>query len=140
MDFIVSRFGAGGRPGADGTIPRLRLTQSHPDEDQILINEFDVKAPWDQPEEYSVVVSRDSLGGEVKVSLVNETSLYMGQRPGENFMRRINDIGKEGDFTGTIRLTGRKVAEGWGGGRSSPDPEKLDLSKYPQVFLDYTSK
>ncbi len=128
---------AGAHQGEDGTIPRLRLSQSHPDEDQVIIMEFDVKAPWDQPEEYTIIVPRDSLGGEVKVQLVNETSLYMGQRPGENFMQRNNEIGKEGDYAGTIRLAGRKVAEGWGGDRSTPDPAKLDITKYHRVFLDY---
>ncbi|MEM1294492.1 MAG: DUF1592 domain-containing protein [Verrucomicrobiota bacterium] len=128
---------AGAHRGVDGTIPRLRLTQSHPDEEQILIHEFDVLAPWDQPQNYSIVVPRDELGGEVKVSLVNETDLYMGQRPGEDFMRRNGEIGKAGDFAGTIRLDGRKIAEGWGGERSTPNPERLDLSSFPRVFLDY---
>lgn len=128
---------AGAHRGEDGTIPRLRLTQSHPDEDQVLINEFDVLAPWDEPQEYSIVVPRDELGGEVKVSLVNETDLYMGQRPGEDFMRRNSEIGKAGDYAGTIRLDGRKIAEGWGGDRSTPNPERLDVSIYPRVFLDY---
>ncbi|MEM9589219.1 MAG: DUF1592 domain-containing protein, partial [Planctomycetota bacterium] len=128
---------AGADPGQSGETPRLRLTQGHPDDDMRLIMEFDVDAPWDDPKDYTVVLPRDALGGELKVSLVNATKLYMGQRPGEDFRRQINAVGKQGDYAETLRLTGRKVAEGWGGDRSTPDPEKLDLTLYPRVFLDY---
>ncbi len=128
---------AGGASGADGQPPRILLTQGHPDDSMRPIMEVDVSAPWDAPEEYSVVVPRDTLGGELQVRLLNGTSLYMGQRPGENFMQRINEVGKQGDFTESLRLTGRKVAEGWGGDRSTPDPEKLDLSQHTRVMLDY---
>ncbi len=128
---------AGGAKGADGEVPRMLLTHNHPDLDSQKILEVNVTAPWDQPEEYSVVLPRDTLGGELNVKLVNETKLYMGQRPGENFMRRSGEVGKRGDFATTIRLAGRKTAEGWGGDRSTPDPEKLDVSKYPRLMLDY---
>lgn len=128
---------AGGARGTDGQVPRLSLAQSHPDDSMRLIMEFDVTAPWDKPEEYSVTVSRDALGGELNVRMVNETSLYMGQRPGENFMRRNGELGERGNFAETLRLAGRKVAEGWGGDRSTPDPDKLDVEIYPRVFLDY---
>lgn len=128
---------AGASPGSDGKVPRIRLTQSHPSESMRTVLEVDVNASWDEPVEYSVIVPRDSLGGELSVRMLNEVSLYMGQRPGENFMRRNNEVGKQGDFSETLRLAGRKVAEGWGGDRSTPDPEKLDVTKYPRVFLDY---
>ena len=128
---------AGASPGENGEFPRLLLSHSHPDDDMRAIMEFEVKAPWDKPREFSVVVPRDTLGGELNVRMINETRLGMGQRPGENFMRRNSEVGEKGNFEETIRLAGRKVAEGWGGERSSPDPEKLDLSKYPRVFLDY---
>lgn len=128
---------AGGHRGSDGTVPRILLTQSHPDETMKHIMEVDVDAPWDHPREYSVVIPRDALGGELHVQLVNESDLYMGQRPGENFFRRNREVGEAGDFAETIRLSGRKVAEGWGGDRSTPDPEKLDLTQFPRVFLDY---
>ncbi|MCA9138651.1 MAG: DUF1592 domain-containing protein [Planctomycetales bacterium] len=128
---------AGAARGVDGSVPRIQLTQSHPDDAMRTILEVDVTAAWDQPAEYSVVIPRDSLGGELSVRMLNEVSLYMGQRPGENFMRRNNEIGKQGDFAETLRLAGRKVAEGWGGDRSTPDPDKLDVSKFPRVFLDY---
>ncbi|MHC4879981.1 MAG: DUF1587 domain-containing protein, partial [Planctomycetota bacterium] len=128
---------AGGARGKNGEVPRIVLSHSHPDESLRTILELDVTAPWDKPSEYTVVVPRDTLGGELSVRLVNETKLYMSQRPGENFMRRNNEIGNAGDFTGTIRLDGRKVAEGWGGDRSTPDPDKLDRTKYARVMLDY---
>ena len=128
---------AGGARGANGEIPRILLTQGHPDEAMRSILEVDVTAPWDKPANYTVIVPRDTLGGGLSVRLVNQNSLYMGQRPGEDFMRRNGEVGKEGNFTETLRLTGRKVAEGWGGDRSTPDPEKLDITKYPRVFLDY---
>ncbi|WP_166819685.1 DUF1592 domain-containing protein [Thalassoroseus pseudoceratinae] len=128
---------AAAHPGADGTVPRLRLSHSHPDDNMRTIMEFDVKAPWDKPKEYTVVVPRDTLGGELNIRILNETKLYMGQRPGENFMRRNGEIGKQGNFAETLRLKGRKIAEGWGGDRSTPDPEKLDITQFPRVFLDY---
>ena len=128
---------AGGAPGANGEVPRIRLSHSHPDDAMRTILEIDVTAPWDQPQEYSVVIPRDTLGNELNVQLVNQVSLYMGQRPGENFMRRNRELGEEEKFAETLRLDGRKVAEGWGGDRSTPDPEKLDITKYPRVFLDY---
>jgi hypothetical protein len=128
---------AGAVPGADGELPRMVLTHKHPNEDMQTLMEVDVDAAWDQPKTYTVVVSRDTLGGELEVHMENETDLYMSQRPGEHFMRRNRDLGEAGDFTGTIRLAGRKIAEGWGGDRSTPDPEKLDVSKYPHLFLDY---
>ncbi|MCA9063232.1 MAG: DUF1592 domain-containing protein [Planctomycetaceae bacterium] len=128
---------AGASPGANGEIPRLQLTHSHPDDHMRKIMEFDVDAPWDQPQEYTVVVPRDTLGNELSVRMINETSLYMGQRPGEDFLRRNGEDGRQSDFTETIRLAGRKVAEGWGGDRSTPDPDKLDVSRFPRVFLDY---
>ncbi|MCA9058277.1 MAG: DUF1587 domain-containing protein, partial [Planctomycetaceae bacterium] len=117
---------AGGAPGADGTVPRIVLTQSHPDDAMQTIMEVDVTAPWDAPAEYTVVVPRDTLGSELSIRLTNEVALYMGQRPGENFMRRNDELGEKGLFRDTLRLDGRKVAEGWGGDRSTPDPDKLD--------------
>lgn len=128
---------AGAAPGADGVLPRMLLTQSHPDDKMQKLMEVEVTAPWDKPKEYSVVVPRDTLGGETSVKLINETQLYMGMRPGEDFFRRNNDVGEKGDFAETIRLGGRKVAEGWGGDRSTPNPEKLDLTKFPRLFIDY---
>jgi mono/diheme cytochrome c family protein len=128
---------AGGSKGSNGEIPRIRLTQSHPDDKMRLVLEADVNATWDKPELISVVIPRDTLGGELQVSLVNETKLNMGQRPGEDFMRRSGELGRAEEYQETIRLAGRKIAEGWGGERSTPDPEKLDVTKYPRVFLDY---
>ncbi len=128
---------AGAAPSAGGEAPRLQLTQSHPAESMRTVLEVDITAPWDEPAEYSVIVPRDTLGGELSVRMLNEVSLYMGQRPGENFMRRNGEVGKQGDFTETLRLGGRKVAEGWGGERSTPDPDKLDVTRYPRLFLDY---
>lgn len=128
---------AGGAPGANGAVPRISLIHNHPDESMQKILEVDVTAPWDKPQEYTVIVPRDTLGNELNVQLINSESLYMGQRPGENFMRRNNELGEQGKFAETLRLEGRKVAEGWGGDRSTPDPDKLDLTKYPRVFLDY---
>lgn len=128
---------AGAARGANGEVPRIRLSQSHPDDEMRTVLEVDVTAPWDEPTEYSVTVPRDTLGGELSVRMLNEVSLYMGQRPGENFRRRISEFGSQSDFTETLRLAGRKVAEGWGGERSTPDPDKLDITKYPRVFLDY---
>lgn len=128
---------AGGAAGENGELPRIRISHSHPDEKMQKILEVEVQAAWDDPQVYSVVLPRDTLGGEVKVSILNDTKLYMGQRPGEHFMQKINDVGKQGDFAESIRLTGRKIAEGWGGDRSTPDPDKLDRSRFPRVFLDY---
>lgn len=128
---------AGGARGANGEVPRIRLSHNHPDDSMRSILEVDVAAPWDKPAEYSAIVPRDTLGGELNVRLVNEVSLYMSQRPGEHFMQRNRDVGKAGDYAETLRLAGRKVAEGWGGDRSTPDPDKLDVTKYPRVFLDY---
>lgn len=127
----------GGSAGAEGELPRIRISHSHPDQKMQRILDVEVTAAWDQPEIYSIVVPRDSLGGEVKVGILNESKLYMGQRPGEHFMQRISEVGKQGDFSETIRLTGRKISEGWGGDRSTPDPDKLDRSQFPRVFLDY---
>ncbi|QDS91809.1 hypothetical protein FF011L_05440 [Roseimaritima multifibrata] len=128
---------AGGVPGADGQPPRLRVTQSHPDDAMEAIMEVDITAPIDQPQDYSVVVPRDTLGGELSVKLLNATGLHMSQRPGENFIRRNSELGKTGDFAEVLRINGRKVAEGWSGDRSTPDPDKLDVSTYPRAFLDY---
>lgn len=127
---------AGGAKGENGEVPRLLLTNSHPDDKMKKIMEFDVKAPWDSPKNYSKIVPRDTLGSEFQLQLVNQKGFYMSQRPGEHFMRRINEVGKN-NFKESIKLTGRKIAEGWGGDRSTPDPDKLDETKYPRVFLDY---
>ena len=128
---------AGGARGEDGEVPRVLLSHSHPDDKMRSVMEVDVTAPWDKPKEYSVTISRDTLGNELSVRMLNEMKLYMGQRPGENFMRRNSEVGGQGDFEETLRLAGRKIAEGWGGDRSTPDPQKLDVTKYPRVFLDY---
>ncbi|MEO9595059.1 DUF1592 domain-containing protein [Rhodopirellula bahusiensis] len=128
---------AGGAPGVDGEVPRIRLKHSHPDDSMQTIMEYDVTAPWDSPADTTVTIPRDTLGGELSIEILNDTKLSMGQRPGENFMRRINEVGGTGDFAESLRLAGRKVAEGWGGERSTPDPEKLDLTKFPRVFLDH---
>lgn len=128
---------AGGTPGENGEVPRILLSQGHPDDEMRPIMEVDVRAPWDKPAEYTVTIPRDALGGELSVQIVNQVSLYMGQRPGEDFMRRNGEVGKASNFAETLRLDGRKVAEGWGGDRSTPDPDKLDVTKYPRVFLDY---
>lgn len=128
---------AHGKPGNDGTVPRIHVKHAHPDATMQKIMEVDVTATEENPQDYTVVIPRDTLGKEISVRLVNETKLYMGQRPGEHFMQANSKLGREGDFAETIRLGGRKIAEGWGGDRSTPDPERLDLSQYPQVFLDY---
>lgn len=128
---------AGASPGKDGEVPRIRLRHDHPDDSMQTIMEFDVTAAWDNPKEQTVVIPRDTLGGEVKVEILNETKLYMGQRPGEDFMRRIGEVGSQQNFQESLRLAGRKIAEGWGGDRSTPDPEKLNLTEFPRVFLDY---
>ncbi len=128
---------AGASIGEDGKVPRLLLAQSHPSDDMRPIMEVDITAPWDAPEEYSVVVPRDTLGGELNVRLVNETGLYMGQRPGEHFRQRNNDVGKVGNYAEVMRLRGRKILEGAGGDRSTPDPEKIDLNRFSRVILDY---
>lgn len=128
---------AGASPGENGEYPRLKLTHSHPDETMEKVMELEVSAPWDQPQEYSVVLPRDTLGNELQIQMVNQTKLYMGQRPGEEFMRLNGELGEQGKFAEVIRLSGRKIAEGWGGDRSTPDPDRLDLTKYPRLFLDY---
>lgn len=128
---------AGAVPGSDGEVPRIRLTHNHPDDRMRVVMEVNVTAPWDRPDEYTVTVPRDTLGSELNVEIVDETKLYMGQRPGENFFRRIREVGDAGDFTESLRLTGRKTAEGWGGDRSTPDPDKLDRTQFKRVFLDY---
>ena len=128
---------AGGKKGANGEVPRLRLTHSHPDDKMRKIFELDVKADWDEPKTYSFVVARDTLGGELQLQLVNQKSFYMSQRPGEHFIQRINKVGQAGNYKESIRLAGRKMAEGWGGDRSTPDPDRLDETRYPRVFLDY---
>ncbi|MEQ9407571.1 MAG: DUF1592 domain-containing protein [Fuerstiella sp.] len=128
---------AGGAIGENGETPVIRLSQNHPDDSMRTIMDVSVTAEWDDPKEYSVTIARNSLGGELSIRILNEVSLYMGQRPGENFRRRNTEAGQQGDFTQTLRLAGRQVAEGWGGDRSTPDPEKLDVTRYPRVFLDY---
>lgn len=128
---------AGGVPDVHGNFPRMRLTHDHPNAEMEIVMEINVEAPWNEPKEYTVVIPRDTLGGELHVSLINETRLYMSQRPGEHFMQRNRELGEQGNFAETIRLAGRKVAEGWGGDRSTPDPEKLDTSGFPRLFLDY---
>lgn len=127
---------AAGAPGKEGELPRLRVTQSHPDDSKRLLMEFELAAS-PEPKEYTVELQRDDLGGELHVSIVNGHSLRMSQRPGEHFMRRNGDVGKEGDYAEVIRLGGRKFAEGWGGDRSTPDPDKLDATQFPRAFLDY---
>lgn len=128
---------ASGASGKDGEIPRIRLVHKHPDESMQKIMEVDVTAGWDQPTEYTVIIPRDVLGNELSVELLSGTSLYMGQRPGEDFLRRNDELGEQGDFTETLRLEGRKIAESWGGDPSTPDPENLDLTTFPRVLLDY---
>jgi hypothetical protein len=127
----------GGRRGVDGKPPHLEIQQSHPDEPMKLIAEFDVEAPIDAPKEYSFVIPRDHQGGEISVSIVPGTDLYMSQRMGENFMSRNSEVGDRGDFAEVIRLQGRQIAEGASGERATPDPEKLDTSGYPMAFLDW---
>ena len=56
---------AGGARGQNGQPPRLRLSQSHPDDNLQQIMEIEVAAPWDEPQNYTVVVPRDTLGGRI---------------------------------------------------------------------------
>lgn len=128
---------AGGRPGADGKPPRLEIRHDHPDEPMKLIAEIDVEAPLDAPKEYSFVLPRDHQGNEISVTIVPGTELTMSQRPGENFMRRNDQVGDKGDFAEVIRLQGRQIAEGASGERATPDPDKLDTSRFPMAFLDW---
>ena len=128
---------AGGITGENGPAPRLAIQQGHPKDEMRLVADFEVKAPLDQPEEYSFVVARDELGGEINVEIVPGTSPYQSQRPGEEFRRAIEEVGKENQFAEVLRLRGRQLAEGAGGDRSTPDPEKIDLEKHTRVFLDW---
>lgn len=128
---------AGGITGENGPAPRLAIRQGHPKDEMRLVAEFEVKAPLDQPAEYSFVVARDELGGEINVEIVPGTSPYQSQRPGEEFRRFIEEVGKEKQFSEVLRLRGRQLAEGAGGDRSTPDPEKIHLEKHTRVFLDW---
>ncbi len=128
---------AGAERGNADENPRLELRHKHPSADMQLVAEFEVDAPLDAPKEYSVVVPRDEQGGEIGVQIVPGISRYMGQRPGEEFLKRISETGKQKNYAEVLRLTGRKILEGAGGGRSTPDPEKLDTSHFSRVFIDY---
>lgn len=127
----------GGIAGENGIPPRLSIRQSHPEATMELVAEFDVDAPIDTPKEYSFVVPRDDQGGEIKVSILPGTNLYMGQRPGENFRKAINEVGAAKQYDEVIRLRGRQVAEGAGGDRSTPDPEKLETDRFASIFIDW---
>ncbi len=128
---------AGALPGVNGEWPRVKIEHKHPSSAMETILETDITAPWDNPALYSVELPRDTLGAEIEVRILNGPRLYMSQKPGEHFMRRIDELGEKSKFGETIRLAGRKISEGWGGDRSTPDPDLLDLTQFPRVFLDY---
>ncbi len=128
---------ATGAPGPDGEVPRLRLSQNHPEESKQTLLEFDLDAPVGQPKEYTATLSRDAAGGEVRIQVVDGPNLHMSNQPQEHFMRRNRDIGEAGQHAEVLRMAGRVFAEGWAGDRRTPDPEKVDLTQQPRAFLDY---
>ena len=127
---------ASGAPGADGEAPILKLEHKHPDDSMRILMEIPIEAPWDAPQEYTVVVPRDTLGGELEISMVNAARLTMLDMPTIHFNQRNRDLGGK-DFAEVIRLAGRKAAEGWSAPGGTIDPDKLDLTQHPRLFLDY---
>jgi len=124
-----------GALGEDGKAPRVRVWQTHPRDDEETIMEMDLEAG--KPQEYTVTTSRDALGGAIKVGVVDGVSLTMRMVPYWNFRSRNQDLAKAGDHAEVIRLDGRKFAEGWGGHAATPDPDKVDVSRFPRAYFDF---
>lgn len=127
---------AGADPGARGEPVIMRLQQNHPDKSQEVIMELAVEAPLDKPRVYSVVVPRDTLGGEWQVHLVNGTSFRKVNHAYWDLNRVIRDAGQAKDFKKALQLTARRKLEGGhdGGARV---PETVDTSDLPKLLLDY---
>jgi hypothetical protein len=80
---------------------------------------------------------RTSLGGSVKET--NQAALLEGEIEGHSFSTHalvIQEIGKDEDGTPIEVLFGALAMQQWGI-RLNPAEEKLDLSHYPEEFLEF---
>ncbi len=126
------RVRAWGLPGADGEPVRMRFTQNHPEADRRLLIETDVT---ETPTLYETTMPRDPDGGEYNVTIVNGTNFFSTNQEAIQLRRAIEEAGVAGDYVTSIRLAGRKLLEGHAGSR--PNPDAVDPSQLPRLFIDY---
>jgi hypothetical protein len=129
------RVRAAADPGKRGEPVIMRVSQSHPSDDQELIMELAVTATPDDPQVYETLIPRDDKGGEWRISIVNGTGFYTYNRAAGDIDKAIRKAGAEKNFAEVLRLTGRLKAEGLAKGR--PNPETADTSTLPKLYLDW---
>lgn len=126
------RVRAWGRPGEDGKPILMRIRHTHPEDTGTFLREVEVT---DEPKIYEYVVPRDPKSGEYHVSIVNGTGFVQHNHPGHDFIKANGEAGKKKEHEKVIRLEGRYIVEGFD--RSRPNPDSVDLSKLPALFVDY---
>ncbi len=111
---------------------RMRLRRG----DEVLL-ETDVTAPPEAPQVFEVVLPLNSAGGnELDVSLLNGTKMFLYNHAYGHMDKAIAEAGTRQDHAEVLRLRGRMASEGlMSGGR--PNPEALDRSQLPKLYLDW---
>ncbi|QDT37219.1 DUF1592 domain-containing protein [Stratiformator vulcanicus] len=129
-------------PGASSEPVVMRVSQGHPDDSKQEIMELRVTNPPTDYQDYTVVLPRDTLGGEWNVSIKNGTGFTsyspINQQIQEATEAESSDrLSKKKDFNAVLRADSRMILEGAVTFRGRPafGPEKIpELRK---LYLDY---
>jgi hypothetical protein len=95
-----------------------------------------VDAPESSPKVYEVIMPLGVDGGEFSVRIGKPTRFRGYSQAYGQMERAIDKASEKQDFAEIMRTRGRMLAEGVLSG-SMPNPEVLDLSKVPKLFVDW---
>lgn len=95
-----------------------------------------VDAPESAPMVYEVILPLGLDGGEFSVRIGKPTRFRNYSQAYGHMERAIEKAGSEQDFAAIMRTRGRMLAEGVVSG-SAPNPDVLDLTKVPKLFVDW---
>jgi hypothetical protein len=95
-----------------------------------------VDAPESAPKVYEVILPLGLDGGEFSVRIGKPTRFRGYSQAYGHMERAIEKAGNEQDFAAIMRTRGRMLAEGIVSG-SAPNPDVLDLTKVPKLFVDW---
>ena len=128
------RVRAAADPGLRGTPVVMEVIRESGGEGTLM--ELAVTAPENAPQVYERILPLGLDGGEFSVRIRNGTRFRGYSQAYGHMERAIDKAGEEKDFAAIMRIKGRMLAEGVLSG-GSPNPEAMDISKLPKLFLDW---
>lgn len=111
---------------------RIRVVRG----DEVLL-ETDVTAPPEAPQTFEITTMLDQPGGgELQVSMLNGTKMFLYNPAYGQMDRAIEEHGKKNEQQELLRLRGRMSAEGIIS-LGKPNLDALDRTKLPRLYLDW---